>query len=312
MTKLGTSELDVFPLALGTNTFGWTSDEATSHAVLDAFAEHEGNFLDSSDSYSSWIPGNSGGESEAIIGSWLGKRGNRDRMMVSTKVAQHPEFQGLAPANIAAACDASLSRLDVDHIDLYYAHQYDPNTSVADAAAAFDTLVKAGKIRHIGLSNFPAERIDEWMAVADREGLARPVALQPHYNLVARGGYEQTLAETARRHDLGVLPYFALASGFLTGKYRTKEDFEGKMRGQMASPYFSAFGVQVLETLDAIGWAHKAEIGTVALAWLRTRENVAAPIASVRTVEQLPALLASATLELTAEEIAALDEVSAA
>jgi aryl-alcohol dehydrogenase-like predicted oxidoreductase len=309
MSILGTSNLDVFPLNLGGNTFGWTSDESTSHAVLDAFVEGGGNFVDTADSYSAWFPGNSGGESEAIIGSWLAK-GERERLIVATKVAQHPEFPGLSAANIAAAADASLQRLGTDYIDLYYAHQSDENTPIIESAAAFDSLLRAGKIRHIGLSNFSAEQIDHWFAVAAAEGFAAPVALQPQYNLVAREGFESGLAEVSDRNNLAVLPYFSLASGFLTGKYRSAPDFEGKARGAMASRYLNDHALSVVDTLVSVAAELQAEPATVALAWLRSRENIVAPIASASSVEQLPALMASATLELSSEQLAILNASS--
>ncbi|KAA0974173.1 alcohol dehydrogenase [Arthrobacter sp. UCD-GKA] len=309
MSILGTSDLDVFGLNLGGNTFGWTTDEATSHGVLDEFVEAGGNFVDSADSYSVWVEGNSGGESERIIGSWLAK-GDRERLVVATKVAQHPEFPGLSARNVAAAADASLTRLGTDYIDLYYAHQYDPNTPIAESAAAFDVLVRSGKIRHIGLSNFPAERIDEWFAVARAEGFAAPVALQPKYNLVAREDFETELAEVSARHQLAVLPYFSLASGFLTGKYRSAADLEGKARGGMAAGYLNDHGLSVVDALVSVAEELNVEAATVALAWLRSRDNVVAPIASASSVEQLPALMASATLELSDEQLQILNAVS--
>ncbi|MET0870896.1 MAG: aldo/keto reductase [Paeniglutamicibacter terrestris] len=309
MSILGTSNLDVFPLNLGGNTFGWTSDEATSHQVLDAFVQAGGNFVDTADVYSVWAPGNSGGESEAIIGSWLAK-GERERLIVATKVSQHPEFPGLSATNIAAAADASLQRLGTDYIDLYYAHQPDDNTPVAESAAAFDALVRAGKIRHIGLSNFSAEQIDEWFAVANEHGFVTPVALQPQYNLVARAEFENELAAVSARHQLAVLPYFSLASGFLTGKYRSAADFEGKARGAMAGRYLNEHSLNVVDTLVSVAAELKVEPATVALAWLRSRENIVAPIASASSVEQLPALMASATLELSGEQLEISDAAS--
>ncbi|GAA5228415.1 aldo/keto reductase [Paeniglutamicibacter antarcticus] len=309
MTTLGTSNLDIFPLNLGGNTFGWTSDEATSHAVLDAFVEGGGNFVDSADVYSVWAEGNSGGESEAIISSWLAK-GVRERLVVATKVSQHPDFPGLSAQNISAAADASLERLGTDYIDLYYAHQYDENTPIIESAAAFDNLVRAGKIRHIGLSNFPAEKIDEWFAVAHAQGFAAPVALQPAYNLVAREEYETKLADVAARHDLAVLPYFSLASGLLTGKYRSAADLEGKARGHMAGSFLNDRSLGIVEALVSLADGLKVEPATVALAWLRGRDNILAPIASARNIEQLPALMASATLELNDEELRVLNTAS--
>jgi aryl-alcohol dehydrogenase-like predicted oxidoreductase len=304
------SELDVFPLALGGNTFGWTSDESTSRDVLDAYVGAGGNFLDTADGYSAWVPGNSGGESETIIGGWLAARGNRDRVVVATKVSQHPQFRGLAASNVAAAADASLKRLGTDYIDLYYAHYDDANTPLEETAGAFDALVKAGKVRMIGVSNYTADRVREWFAVARANGFALPVAIQPHYNLVSRVRYEREIAPVAAAEHLAVVPYYGLASGFLTGKYKTAADLDVSPRGGSAAGYLNADGLAVVNVLEDVAAGHGVAPATVALAWLRGRPDVAAPIASARTVEQLPALVASATLDLTADEVRALDEVS--
>ena len=311
MTTIGSSSLDVFPLALGGNTFGWTSDEAASHAVLDAFVAGGGNFVDTADGYSSWVPGNSGGESETIIGSWFAARGNRADVVLGTKVSQHPDFAGLGGANVAAAANASLARLGTDYIDLYYAHFDDASTPLEETVAAFNDLLVAGTIRAIGVSNYTAERVAEWFAIAERNGFAPPVALQPNYNLVERANYESTLAPILAEKGLGVVPYYGLASGFLTGKYRTAADFSQSPRGGGMAKYLDNGGLDVVAALDTVAAAHEAPMATVALAWLRSRPGVVAPIASARTVEQLPDLLASASLELTAHEIAALDAASA-
>jgi aryl-alcohol dehydrogenase-like predicted oxidoreductase len=311
MTVIGKSDLDVFPLGLGGNTFGWTSDQQTSFAVLDAFVAGGGNLIDTSDSYSAWVPGNSGGESETIIGQWLASRGNRESVIVATKVDRHPQFRGLSRSNVLAAADASLARLQTDYIDLYYVHYDDPDVPVAEAAGVFSELQQAGKIRHVGLSNYTAPRLREWFAVAAAEGLTPPVALQPHYNLVERASYESSLAPVVAEFGLGVLPYYALASGFLAGKYRSASDHAGAARQPGATRYLTPAGLAVLDALDSVSADHGVWPAAVALAWLRTRPHVAAPLASARTVEQLPALLASATLELTADEVAALDKASA-
>ena len=310
MSTLGNSGIEVFPLNLGGNTFGWTSDEATSFQVLDAFIEAGGNFVDTADGYSAWVPGNSGGESETIIGKWLAARGNRDSVVVATKVSQHPQFRGLAATNVAAAADASLTRLGTDRIDLYYAHYDDQNTPLEETAGAFDALVKAGKVRAIGVSNYTPERIREWFEIARRNDFTLPVALQPHYNLVERKTYERDFAPIAAAEGLAVLPYYGLASGFLTGKYRTTDDLSNGPRGGGAKTYLTEDGLAVIKVLSDIADTHGVAPATVALAWLRGRPDVAAPIASARTVEQLPALIASATLELTADDIAALDDAS--
>jgi aryl-alcohol dehydrogenase-like predicted oxidoreductase len=312
MTVLGSSDLDVFPLGLGGNTFGWTSDKETSFAVLDAYAAGGGNFIDTADSYSAWVPGNSGGESESIIGEWTAARGNRDSVIIATKVSSHPQFRGLARANVLAAADASLARLRTDHIDLYYVHYDDPNVPVAEAAGTFSELQRTGKIRHVGLSNYTAPRLREWLAAAAAEGFAPAVALQPHYNLVERASYEASLAPVAAEFNLGVLPYYALASGFLAGKYRSAGDHAGAARQKGATRYLTPTGLAVLAAIDTIAADRGVAPATVALAWLRSRPQVAAPLASARTVDQLPALLASASLDLTTDEVEALDKASAA
>ncbi len=252
MTVLGSSDLDVFPLGLGGNTFGWTSDKGTSFAVLDAYLAGGGNFIDTADSYSAWVPGNSGGESETIIGEWTAARGNRDSVIIATKVFSHPQFRGLSPENVLAAADASLARLRTEYIDLYSAHRDDPDVPVADAAGACHELQVAGKIRHVGLSNYTAPRLREWLAVAAAEGFAPPVALQPHYNLVERAAYETSLAPVAAEFGLGVLPYSALASGFLAGKYRSADDHAGAARQRGATRYLTPTGLAVLAALDSV------------------------------------------------------------
>jgi len=311
MPRLGRSELDVYPLALGGNTFGWTTDEPTSHTILDAFVDQGGSFIDTADSYTAWIPGNSGGESEAIIGSWLAARNNRDAVVLATKVGSHPDHPGVSPAQVTSAADASLARLGTDYIDLYFAHRDDPDTPLEETVAAFDALVTAGKVRYVALSNYTAERIEQWIDIATRHGYAVPVALQPHYNLVHRTDYENSLAPVAEANNLGAVPYFSLASGFLTGKYRTRDALPDTFRGQLASGYFGDEALAVIDELDAIAHVHNTAVTTIALAWLRDRPGVVAPIASARTLEQLPDLMASAELNLSAAETARLDEVSA-
>ena len=311
MTTIGSSSLDVFPLALGGNTFGWTSDEDTSISVLDAFAASGGDFIDTADAYSAWVPGNSGGESETILGRWMTARGNRDELVIGTKVSQHPEFPGLSAANIQAAASASLSRLGTDRIDLYWAHVDDRKTPLEETVAAFDALVIAGTVRYIGLSNYTAARITEWIEIATRTGAALPVALQPHYNLVHRKQYEAELAPVVEANGLGVLPYYGLASGFLTGKYRSSQDAEGKARAGAVADYLTDEGFAVIAALDEIAAAHGTTVTTVGLAWLESRPGVVGPIASARTAEQLPELMAAASVTLTTEELSRLDEVSA-
>jgi aryl-alcohol dehydrogenase-like predicted oxidoreductase len=315
---IGDSELSIFPLALGGNVFGWTADEAGSFEVLDAFVAGGGNFIDTADGYSHWVPGHSGGESESIIGRWAAARGNRDEIVIASKVSTHPAFSGLAPANIRAAADASLARLGTDHIDLYYAHFDDESVPLADTVGALSELVDAGKVRYIALSNYTPERIDEWFRVTAENGLHRAVALQPHYNLVERE-FEHGLLQRAEREGLAVFPYFSLAKGFLSGKYRDASDAGAAAsataaespRAGAARAYLDERGRRVLAALDSVAAVHAASVASVALAWLRQQPTVVAPIASARTVEQLPDLLASATLQLSAAELALLTEASA-
>jgi len=311
MTQLGSSGLDVFPLALGTNTFGWTAPAEESFRILDAFVDGGGNLVDTADVYSVWVPGNGGGVSETVIGDWLASRGQRDRVMLSTKVAGLPTRKGLAPENVAAAAEDSLRRLRTDYIDVYYAHYDDPDTPLHDSIGAFAELVSRGVVRHVGLSNFTAERIEEWIGVASRDfPAAVPVTLQPHYNLVARTPYETAFAPLAARHNLGVVPYFGLAGGFLTGKYRSAGDAEGAARSQMVTPYLNDQGFAVVAALSDIAEETGSEPATVALAWLREQPDVVAPLASASRVEQLPTLLQAAKLTLTREQLDTLGQVS--
>ena len=312
LRKLGSSDLEVFPLALGGNVFGWTADEAASFAVLDAYTAAGGNFVDTADSYSAWVEGNGGGESETIIGKWVKARGNRDDVVIATKVSQHPEYQGLSAANIKAAADASLRRLGTDRIDLYYTHFDKPEIPVEEIIGALDELVKAGKVRQIAASNISPERLRASLEFSDREGLARYVALQPHYNLVSRDTYEGALQDVAAGSGLAVVPYFALASGFLTGKYRPGTTVEGARAKAGAGKHLETErGRKVLAALDEVAEAHDAHVATVALAWLAAQPTVTAPIASARTVEQRPALLGVGELTLTDAEVGRLTEASA-
>ncbi|MCW2984368.1 MAG: hypothetical protein JWR63_1938 [Conexibacter sp.] len=313
MTKLGSSDLDVSTLSLGTNVFGWTADEVASHAVLDAYVAGGGNFVDTADVYSAWIPGNHGGESEEIIGTWLAKNGaRRDDVVIATKVSQLAPAKGLGRDAILRGADASLQRLQTDRIDLYWAHYDDPDTPLQETLAAFGELIDAGKVRAIGASNYSASRLAEALAIAEREGLPRYVALQPHYNLVEREEYETTLAPVVAEHDLAVVPYFGLAKGFLTGKYRPGGDAVDSPRAGSASAYLDHGGAQVLEALDAVAAAHDTTVAAVALAWLAAQPHVASPIASARTVEQLADLLPVNELALTDDEVAQLSGATAA
>ena len=310
MTAIGTG-IDVSPLALGGTTFGWTSDEAASRQVLDSFLEAGGNLIDTADSYSAFAPGNSGGESETIIGAWMAARGHRDRVVIATKVSRHPEFAGLSAANVAAAADASLKRLGTDYIDLYWAHYDDPDVPLQETAEAFDALVRAGKVRAIGVSNYTGERIREWITIARRDGYIVPVAVQPLYNLVKRDPYERDIAPVAAAENLAVLPYQALASGFLTGKYRAGADMTGGIRQYMARGFYSEAGLAVVGVLEDVSREHGTTPAAVALAWLLGRPGVAAPVASARTAGQLTSMMPFTRLELTVGQRSALDDVSA-
>ncbi len=311
LRPLGSSGLQVYPLSLGGNVFGWTADEAQSFAVLDAYAAAGGNFIDTADAYTAWIEGNHGGESETVIGKWLASRGNRSDIVVATKVGAHPDYKGLSATTVKAAAEQSLRRLGTDHIDLYYTHFDDETVPVEEIITALDQLVKDGKVRHIAASNISPERLQASLDFSEREGLARYVALQPHYNLVSRDTYEGPLQETAARAGLAAVPYFALAAGFLTGKYRPGSSVESARSAKAGEHLESERGRKVLAALDKVAAERDAEIATVALAWLAARPTVAAPIASARTVDQLPALLAVADLELTDAELTALTEASA-
>ncbi|WP_371606261.1 aldo/keto reductase [Streptomyces sp. NBC_01213] len=311
LRPLGSSSLQVFPLALGGNVFGWTADEERTFAVLDAYVAAGGNFIDTADSYSAWIPGNEGGESETLIGKWLAARSRRDDVVIATKVGAHPSYKGLSPTTIKAAAEASLRRLGTDHIDLYYTHFDDESVPVEEIVTALDQLVKAGTVREVAASNISPERLRASLDFSEREGLARYVALQPHYNLVSRDTYEGPLQDTAAAAGLAAVPYFSLAAGFLTGKYRPGATVESARAEGAGKHLETERGRKVLAALDRIAQEHDAEIATVALAWLASRPTVTAPIASARTVEQLPALVAVDGLRLSEQELAELTGASA-
>jgi aryl-alcohol dehydrogenase-like predicted oxidoreductase len=309
MVKIGSSDLEVSRLCLGGNVFGWTADRDTSFAVLDAYVAAGGNFVDTADSYFWRAPGNSGGESETIIGEWMASRGNRDAVVVATKVGSWPERKGLSAKNIAEAVDDSLRRLRTDYIDLYYAHRDDPDTAQEETADAFDALVRAGKVRAIGASNFTAERLRSALEISARDGLASYVALQPHYNLMEREEYENALAPLVSSEGLACMPYYALASGFLTGKYRPDTQVDSE-RVEAALTYLDDRGRAVLAVLDEIAAGHEVPVAAVALAWLADQPTVTAPIASARTPEQLADLLPVLELQLTDDERRLLSHVS--
>ncbi|MBN9209495.1 MAG: aldo/keto reductase [Microbacterium ginsengisoli] len=310
MTRIGTSDLDILPLALGGNVFGWTADRDASFAVLDAFAAGGGDFIDTADSYSAWVPGNSGGESETIIGAWLADR-KPEGVTVATKVSQHPEFRGLAASTVRAAAEASLGRLGVEAIDLYYAHFDDETVPLEETVTAFGALVSDGLVRYVAVSNYSPERIQQWIDIATETGVALPVAVQPHYNLVHRNDVEAGIIPVAERNHLGLVPYYALASGFLTGKYRSTDAAgQASPRAQGAAKYATTQGLAIIDALEGIGAAHGVSIAATALAWLRAQPTVVAPIASASQVAQVPDLLDGARVELTAAEVAELDRVS--
>lgn len=304
--------LKVAPLCLGGNVFGWTADREAAEHILDAFVDAGGNFVDTADVYSAWVPGHTGGESERVIGGWLQRRGSAKRPVIATKVAKHPIHRGLRPANLKICLDGSRRRLGLDTIDLYFAHEDDPHVPVAEWVGAFDQMIRDGAIRHYGLSNFTAPRIAEVLAVAEAEGLAKPVALEPQYNLVHRSEVESGgLAELALAEHLAVIPYFSLAAGFLTGKYGRDEVPRGP-RAARVKHYATEAGFLVVDVLAEIGEELGVEPATVALAWLRQQPSVVAPIASASSVEQVGPLIASMELKLGRAHVNRLNKVSAA
>lgn len=308
--RLGLSSLAVFPLCLGGNTFGWTADAAESEAVLDAFVADGGNFVDTADGYSQWKPGNVGGESEQIIGDWMRTRGNRSDVVIATKVSRLAPNTGLSAVSIAAGAEASLRRLQTDYIDVYYAHYDDPSVPVEESAAAFNQLVVDGKVRHLALSNYTGERLEEFLACCEVNGFAKPILFQPHYNLVFRSEYESDMAPAVDHLGLSVATYYSLASGFLTGKYASGADLTGVARKVGIAGYDNPQARDVLAKVAEIAAGHGVSSASVALAWLLTRAHVDAPIASARVVSQLPDLMAGARLQLAADEVATLTSAS--
>ena len=310
MVRLGRSGLEVFPLCLGGNVFGWTADEETSFTVLDAYTGASGNFIDTADSYPQWADGCEGGESETIIGRWLARRGRRDDLIIATKVGQSRQHPGLSPATIRSAAEASLRRLGSGHIDLYYAHEDDPATPLADTIAAFDSLVREGKARYVAASNYSAPRLAAALASAQQHRLVSFVALQVHYNLVHRDEYESDLAALCQREGLSCIAYSALADGFLTGKYRPGHALPVSERAEDAATYLTESGMAVLGALDTVAERNETPIAAVALAWLAAQPTVAAPLASARTPRQLQDLLQAPDLKLSADDLALLNAAS--
>jgi aryl-alcohol dehydrogenase-like predicted oxidoreductase len=310
---LGGSGLAAAPLALGGNVFGWTAGEATAFAILDRFVEHGFDLIDTANVYSAWVEGHDGGESERIIGKWLRASGKRERVLIATKVG-HPmtaHDQGLGRAAIAKHVDASLARLQTDRIDLYQTHVDDRATPVEETLEALDRLVKAGKVRAIGASQYDGARLRESMQAAARLGLARYDTLQPEYNLADRAGFERDLQPLAREFGIAVIPFYGLAKGFLTGKYRKPADIEGRPRADGLKKYFQdGRGARILDALDSVSGRLAATPAQVALAWCMAQPTIAAPIVSVTSVAQLDEIAASARLALDGEALAVLDAAS--
>ena len=315
---VGTSGLSVAPLALGGNVFGWTADEATSLDLLDAFVDAGGTMIDTADVYSAWVPGHQGGESETVIGNWLKRDpAKRDKVVIATKVGfldgkiEDGEYvASLAPQVIARAAEASLARLGVDTIDLYYQHRDNPEVPLADSLGAFDSLRRAGKIRAIGLSNFTAPRVEEALSVSIDQGFDQPAALQNWYNLVERGKFEGELQDVTVAHGLAMFPYYSLANGFLSGKYRSKDDLAQSPRGLRSAEYLEGKGPRVLAALEEVAAETGAAMATVALSWLKAQPGVTAPIASATSMKQVRELIAALSLDLSPGQVEALNAAS--
>ena len=311
--KLGNSGLEVSPLAFGGNVFGWTVDELTSFKLLDAFVSSGFNFIDTADVYSKWAPGNKGGESEIILGKWLKRTGNRKKVIIATKVGMEmgPNKKGLSKAYILRAVEDSLRRLQTDYIDLYQAHTDDPETPLEETLEAFAQLIKLGKVRAIGASNYSAQRLSHALQVSEQHGYPSYQNLQPLYNLYDRADYETRLERLCREKGLGVIPYFSLASGFLTGKYRSKDDLSKSPRGQLVKKYLNERGFQILHALDRVAEQLNSTPAIVSLAWLISRPSVTAPIASATNIEQLNGLIEATKLSLDHSQVELLNQASA-
>ena len=299
--------LDVYPLCLGGNVFGWSADEGQSQAILDKYTELGGNFIDTADVYSDWVEGNVGGESEVIIGNWLKARGNRHQLVIATKVAKMTTRPGLRPENIIAACNESLQRLQTDHIDLYYSHYDDKDVPIAETLGAYQTLISEGKIRYIGASQHTGARLQEAINIANKENLPKYLVLQDQYNLVFRDPFESEQQEVLKANNISAIPYCGLARGFLTGKYRPGVTVDS-VRASAVVDYQNDHGYGVIAAMDAIAKSHNASISAIALAWLRANPQVSTPIASARTVEQLLEIMM--VVELSSDEVALLNKVS--
>jgi aryl-alcohol dehydrogenase-like predicted oxidoreductase len=313
MRKLGKSGLEVSPLCFGGNVFGWTADEATSFKLLDEFVGSGFNFIDTADVYARWAPGNSGGESETIIGKWLKKSGKRDKVIIATKcgIEMGPDKKGLSKRYIKQAVEASLKRLQTDYIDLYQSHRDDPETPLLETMEAFSQLVKEGKARAIGASNYGRERLTEALAISESNGLVAYESLQPLYNLYDRQEFESQLEPICLKHEVAVISYFSLAAGFLSGKYRKPEDLKDKARAERVKEYLNDRGLRILKALDKVAKDHATTQASVALAWLLARKSVTAPIVSATSTEQLKSLFDVTKVTLDKEAIALLDQASA-
>jgi aryl-alcohol dehydrogenase-like predicted oxidoreductase len=310
--RLGQSSLEVPPITLGCNVFGWTADEKTSFALLDAWLAAGFNFLDTADVYARWVKGSTGGDSETIIGKWLKARGNRDKIVLATKlgIEMAPGKKGLSRAYMQTAVEDSLRRLQTDYIDLYQSHRDDPDTPIEETLSAYADLIKAGKVREIGASNYSADRLAESLKISSAKGLPRYQSLQPQYSLVERAGFEGPLEDLCLAEKVGVIGYYSLASGFLTGKYKSRADTAGRARGRGVEKYLDDYGFGVIKALDEVAARYEAKPGQIALAWLIARPSVTAPIASVTTLEQVGELAEAAEIELDAESIAKIDAAS--
>ena len=308
MITIPETDLVVHELCLGTNVFGWSADEAQSHAVLDAYRGHGGNFLDTADMYSAWKEGNVGGESETIIGNWMKSRGNRNEIVIATKVAKHPSRPGLSPTNIIAACNDSLTRLQTDHIDIYYAHHDDKEVPLEETLGAFAQLIAEGKVRYIAASQYTGARLQEALDISAEHSLPSYIALQDQYNLVARNPFESDQQPALAANGISAIPFYGLARGFLSGKYREGKVVES-VRAEGVKEFATPKGYKILSAMDEIAAAHKSSLSAVSLAWLRSNPQLSTPIASARTVEQLEEIVQ--IIELTPDEVAALNAVSA-
>ena len=300
MIKLANTDLTIYPLCLGGNVFGYSADKQNSEAVLSFYADNGGNFIDTADMYSQWAPGHIGGESERIIGDWMAKRGNRQKMIIATKVSKLDTRPGLKAANIKAACDESLKRLKSDYIDLYYAHQDDLDTPIEESLGAFDELIKAGKVRYIAASNFTPERLQESLDISKANGLSSYIASQDQYNLLDRE-YEKGLMPTIEKNNLSQIPFYGLARGFLTGKYRPGVSVESVRASGVASNYANERGWNLLSKLDQIAKEKKTTVAAISLAWLRAQPTVATPIASATKLEQIKEIMP--IVELSSQEL---------